>query len=105
MLGDGLRIIIIPASLPSVRVAIRAEELGGSTGPDFQDGVNQQLQVNSYPLRVQLLHGKEDVAQAVLDLGAALVASLSERVKAPIPMALVRNGLLDPKLTVCAAHV
>jgi hypothetical protein len=50
-LGDGLRVITIPASLPFMWVAIRAEELCGSTGADFQDGVNQQLQVNCWLCR------------------------------------------------------
>jgi hypothetical protein len=72
---NGLRMIDVPASLPSVWVAVRAEELGDVTGSDIQARVKQQLEVHSFPLRVQLGHGTEDVAQAARDLGAAPVLS------------------------------
>jgi hypothetical protein len=94
--GDGLRSINSPASLPSVWVAVRAKELGDLTGAYIQDRVNQQLEVHPIPLRVQLVHGSEDVAHAARDLGAAPVASISERVGAPFGVALVLVPLLDP---------
>ena len=95
-----------PATLPSRSVAFPAEELGDSTGADSADVVNQTLQVNSCPLVVKLLHGKEDVAHAAHDLGGALLDAISvERVLAPRGVALVGLTLAPPMLTEIRAHV
>jgi hypothetical protein len=51
--GDGLRGIKSPPSLPSVWVALRAEELGDLTGADIQARVKQQLEVHSTPLKLK----------------------------------------------------
>jgi hypothetical protein len=75
-----------PATLPSRWVAYRAEELGGSARADTTDVVKQQLQVHYLPIWKQLLHGKEDVAQAAPDLGLRIFVLVKvERVRAPIP--------------------